>query len=130
MYCNSWGPTITLRHENLQESEEEESSTKKRKENSVGFQVFTRVFSENYIPPETERTLLEAFRLFDPSNTGKMSVQQLQDLVMTRGEPLPRSEFEELLLLAGLDGTKTFDYTQLVKRLIKGPAGLAIINTR
>lgn len=68
------------------------------------------------MPPETERTLLEAFRLFDSSNTGKMSVQQLQELVMTRGEPLPRSEFEELLLLAGLDGSKTFDYSQLVKR--------------
>ncbi|CBZ55422.1 putative myosin regulatory light chain [Neospora caninum Liverpool] len=97
-------------------------------QNEVNFQVFTKVFAENYIPVISEKTLRQAFQLFDPKNTGKLSSQQLQDIVMNRGEPLSKAEFDELVLLAGLDGQKSFDYTQLVKRLLKGPAGIATIN--
>ncbi|PFH33666.1 putative myosin regulatory light chain [Besnoitia besnoiti] len=98
-------------------------------QNTVSFPVFTKVFAENYIPAESEKTLLQAFQLFDPSNSGKLSMQQLQAIVMQRGEPLTAAEFDEFVLLAGLDSQKKFDYAQLSKRLLKGPAGIATINS-
>lgn len=95
--------------------------------NAVGFQAFVKVFIDNYIPPESEKSLIQAFQLFDKENKGVLSLQQLQEIVTSRGEPLPKAEFEELVLVAGLDGQKTFDYTLLAKRLVKGPAGIRIV---
>ncbi|KEP65825.1 UNVERIFIED_CONTAM: myosin regulatory light chain, putative [Hammondia hammondi] len=96
--------------------------------NEINFQVFTKVFADNYNPVVSEKVLRQAFQLFDPKNTGKLSVQQLQEIVTHRAEPLSKAEFDELLLLAGLDGQKNFDYSQLAKKLLTGPAGIATVN--
>ncbi|OEH74964.1 myosin regulatory light chain [Cyclospora cayetanensis] len=94
----------------------------------VSFSEFVKTFSDNYQKPVTETVLINAFNVFDPSHSGKLTLTQLHDILTKRGEPLPKTEVDELMLIAALGSAKQADYALLAKRLLKGPAGIAKIN--
>ncbi|KAL8273575.1 hypothetical protein Esti_002502 [Eimeria stiedai] len=84
----------------------------------VSFQTFVTSFREAYQKPMTEAVLINACNVFDPTNSGKFSVSQLQDIVTKRGEPLTNAEVDELMLVAALSNTKQVDYALLAKRQV------------
>ncbi|KAL8424543.1 hypothetical protein Efla_005649 [Eimeria flavescens] len=93
----------------------------------VSFRTFVKSFSEAYQKPIKESVLISAFNVFDPSHSGKLSMTQLHDIVSKRGEPLSKTEIDELMLVASLSNAKQVDYALLAKRLLKGPAGIPTI---
>ncbi|XP_026191840.1 calmodulin [Cyclospora cayetanensis] len=82
----------------------------------VSFSEFVKTFSDNYQKPVTETVLINAFNVFDPSHSGKLTLTQLHDILTKRGEPLPKTEVDELMLIAALGSAKQADYALLAKR--------------
>ncbi|KAL8444718.1 hypothetical protein Emag_005347 [Eimeria magna] len=85
---------------------------------TVSFQTFVKSFSDAYQKPMTETVLINACNVFDPTNSGKLSMTQLHDVVTKRGEPLSKAEVDELMLVAALSNAKQVDYALLAKRQI------------
>ncbi|KAL8447797.1 hypothetical protein Emed_004092 [Eimeria media] len=73
---------------------------------TVSFQTFVKSFSEAYQKPMTEAVLTNACNVFDPTNSGKLSMTQLHDVVTKRGEPLSKAEVDELMMVAALSNAK------------------------
>ncbi|CDJ30099.1 myosin regulatory light chain, putative [Eimeria mitis] len=82
----------------------------------VSFQQFVKTFADAYQKPATESALISAFNVFDATNSGKLTMTQLHDILTKRGEPLTKEEVDEIMLLAALDHAKETDYAVLAKR--------------
>lgn len=83
---------------------------------TISFQQFVKTFSDSYQKPITEAALISAFNVFDPSHSGKLTMTQLHEVLTKRGEPLPKAEVDELMLVAALGSAKQADYALLAKR--------------
>lgn len=93
----------------------------------IEFDTFIKIFRAKYKAPFDEDTIIEAFQVFDPDNTGLMPANSFIKLMTTTGEPVPTNDVEDLLLLANVDKDGNFDYTQLAKRLVEGPKNVRVL---
>ncbi|KAH8739870.1 hypothetical protein FG386_001687 [Cryptosporidium ryanae] len=93
----------------------------------IEFEAFIKIFRAKYKIPYSENTIIEAFQVFDPDNTGMMSSSSFIKLMTTTGEPVPNNDVEDLLLLANVDQEGKFDYTQLARRLVEGPKNVRVL---
>ncbi|KAF7458745.1 putative myosin regulatory light chain [Cryptosporidium felis] len=93
----------------------------------IEFDAFIKIFRAKYRVPYDENTLIEAFQVFDPENTGLMPANSFIKLMTTTGEPVPSNDVEDLLLLANVDKDGNFDYTQLARRLVEGPKNVRVL---
>lgn len=93
----------------------------------IEFDTFIKIFRAKYKVPFDENTIIEAFQVFDPDNTGLMPANSFIKLMTTAGEPVPSNDVEDLLLLANVDKDGNFDYTQLAKRLVEGPKNVRVL---
>lgn len=90
----------------------------------ISLQQFISAFLEHYQPPTDETVLRQSFQVFDPQNTGQMSVNRFEEMMTKRGEPISPEELQEMMILANVSG-KNFDYASLAEKLIKGPRDAA-----
>eukprot|EP00922_Rhytidocystis_sp_ex-Travisia-forbesii_P042287 GHVS01063185.1.p1 GENE.GHVS01063185.1~~GHVS01063185.1.p1 ORF type:complete len:205 (+),score=37.50 GHVS01063185.1:292-906(+) len=91
----------------------------------LSFEEFLDVFAIEYKPPVTEQVLRQAFEVFDETSSGKMSMMKFVEVLTTKGEPLPKKEVDEVLLLANVDQAKNeFDFAELARKLSEGPSGI------
>ncbi|KAF8821887.1 putative myosin regulatory light chain [Cardiosporidium cionae] len=88
---------------------------------ALSCEQFFNIFINNYKQPTNEKTLLEAFIVFDPENSGKISADKFTEILTTRGEPFSQEEAREILQLVDAKSKEKFDYTDLVRKLISGP---------
>merc|ERR1711904_472667 len=84
---------------------------------SIDFDAFTRFFEDHYRQPTSEDVLLQAFRVFDLSDSGVMSVKKLQEVLASLGEPMPSAEVDHVVRMAEVDNRGLFEYRKLVSRL-------------
>lgn len=112
----------------------------------MSFTQFAKTFSQFYQKPVTAKLLTEAFSVFDPSHSGKLSwtqvrprlrekrrwgcavqtpkvggearvcMSQIQEILVKRGEPIPKAELEEFALVAAVSHAKQVDYALLASR--------------
>ncbi|KAK9173690.1 hypothetical protein cmbei_3003760 [Cryptosporidium meleagridis] len=114
----------------IQSDETKDKGLKKIDTNSLApieFDAFIKIFRAKYRIPFDEDTIIEAFQVFDPDNTGLMPANSFVKLMTTTGEPVPANDVEDLLLLANVDKDGKFDYTQLAKRLVEGPKNVRVL---
>lgn len=114
----------------IQQGEVKEKGLKKIDTSSlepIEFDTFIKIFRAKYKIPFDEETIIEAFQVFDPDNTGLMPAKSFVKLMTTTGEPVPANDVEDLLLLANVDKNGNFDYTQLAKRLVEGPKNVRVL---
>merc|ERR1719265_681245 len=83
----------------------------------IDFDTFTRFFQDHYRQPTTEDVLLQAFRVFDLSDSGVMSVKKLKEVLASLGEPMPSAEVDHVVRMAEIDDRGLFEYRKLVSRL-------------
>ncbi|KAJ1604847.1 EF hand domain-containing calmodulin-like protein [Cryptosporidium canis] len=114
----------------LQQEESKDKGIKKIDTSSlepIEFDTFIKIFRSKYKVPFDEDTIIEAFQVFDPENTGLMPANSFIKLMTTTGEVVPANDVEDLLLLANVDKDGNFDYTQLAKRLVEGPKNVRVL---
>ncbi len=59
---------------------------------------------------ETEPEMDEAFRVFDPTNSGYISAVALREVLTGLGEKLSEEEADDLIAFADIEGTGEINY--------------------
>ena len=62
--------------------------------------------------------LLNAFKIFDPENTGAISYDQFQRALTTYGEKLNKQELEEFVKFFGIKENESVPYPKLVEQMM------------
>merc|ERR1712070_409193 len=93
----------------------------------IDFDAFTRFFQDHYRQPTNEDVLLQAFRVFDLSDSGVMSVKKLKEVLASLGEPMPPAEVDHVIRMAEVDGRGLFEYRKLVSRLCMSAEGTELL---
>ena len=75
------------------------------------------------IPPpptrtELERVLMDAFKVFDKDESGKIDTQELRHIMTSVGEKLTEAEADEMMKQADPGNTGSVDYASFIKRLV------------
>merc|ERR1712070_440664 len=83
----------------------------------IDFDAFTRFFQDHYRQPTSSDVLLQAFRVFDLSDSGVMSVKKLKEVLASLGEPMPSAEVDHIVRMAEVDGRGLFEYRSVVESL-------------
>jgi len=83
----------------------------------MDFDKFARFFEDHYRQPTSSDVLLQAFRVFDLSDSGVMSVKKLKEVLASLGEPMPSAEVDHIVRMAEVDNRGLFEYRKLVSRL-------------
>ena len=71
---------------------------------------FKQFFVTNYKTPLTEEQLIEAFRVFDPTRSGKVTTARFREIVTGLGDALSEAEVEEIIKAARIDPRGSIDY--------------------
>merc|ERR550537_1731605 len=90
----------------------------------VDFDTFVDFFTREYRQPTSKDVLVQAFQVFDLSDSGVMSSEKFKELLQTMGEPLPSSEVDAILKEIQCDSSGSFDYNKLAQVLTEGPRGI------
>eukprot|EP00295_Goniomonas_pacifica_P007500 CAMPEP_0175821386 /NCGR_PEP_ID=MMETSP0107_2-20121207/9110_1 /TAXON_ID=195067 ORGANISM="Goniomonas pacifica, Strain CCMP1869" /NCGR_SAMPLE_ID=MMETSP0107_2 /ASSEMBLY_ACC=CAM_ASM_000203 /LENGTH=118 /DNA_ID=CAMNT_0017133767 /DNA_START=257 /DNA_END=613 /DNA_ORIENTATION=- len=70
---------------------------------------------------EEEDAILNAFKVFDKENTGKIDADELRHIFVTLGDALTQEEVNESLKLASVDSQNKIDYREFAKVLLPQP---------
>ena len=70
---------------------------------------------------EEEEAILNAFKVFDKDNTGKIDAEELRHIFVTLGDALTQEEVNESLKLANIDSNGKIDYREFAKVLLPQP---------
>ncbi|XP_041477046.1 myosin regulatory light chain 12A-like [Lytechinus variegatus] len=84
----------------------------------INFTMFLTLFGERLNGTDPEETIVNAFKLFDEENTGKIHEDYLKDILMTMGDHFTVDEVEQCYKGAPIDDEGNLDYSAFV-RLIK-----------
>lgn len=76
--------------------------------------MMTRQFKES----ETEEEMVEAFKLFDKDNDGKVTIAELSHIMREMGESITQEDFDEMVSYADPDNEGLIDYTALVRLML------------
>ena len=68
--------------------------------------------------------MIQAFRVFDLLDTGKLSADKFKEVLTTLGEAVSDDDLDAILKEAVMDEGGNFDYTELAKILCAGPKGI------
>jgi calmodulin len=71
---------------------------------------FKQFFITHYRPPLTEQQLIEAFRVFDPTRSGRVSTARFREIVTGLGDALTEAEVDEIIKSARIDPRGSIDY--------------------
>jgi calmodulin len=71
---------------------------------------FKNFFIKNYKQPLSEEELIEAFRVFDPTNSGRVTTARFREIVTGLGDALTEAEVEEIIKAARIDPRGSIDY--------------------
>lgn len=83
----------------------------------IHFDDFLLILEDRFII-EPKNELLEAFRIFDPNNTGYIGKNKLIEILTTMGEKLDKNEINDLLSIAIIDENDNIDYKDLVENIL------------
>jgi len=83
----------------------------------VDLPSFLKIMQKANTTRIAEKEIIEAFKVFDPSNTGFISIAELRHVLTILGEKLTNEEVHELIKEAD-DGTGRVNYKNYTKLLI------------
>ncbi len=72
----------------------------------------------NEFEPSPAEHLLAAFRCLDPTNSGRIRVDVIEELLTTKGIPLRQKEYEPFIQFAQDKTNKFVEYEDYVAKLI------------
>jgi len=84
----------------------------------INFTMFLTLFGERLNGTDPEETIVNAFKLFDEEQTGKIHEDYLKNILMTSGDHFTEAEVELAYKGAPIDDEGLLDYAAFV-RIIK-----------
>jgi len=92
----------------------------KNKSGTIEFGEFLELYAKYKAPPSSSAQLLEAFKVFDKKNTGKINTKDLTEALTTLGDPLPEGQVKELFATLDPGNSGSVDIAEFVAFLTKG----------
>ena len=71
---------------------------------------FRKFFSKNYKKPPSADELIDAFRVFDPTKSGRVTTARFREIVTGLGDALTETVVEEIIKAARIDPRGSIDY--------------------
>ncbi|KAF8652894.1 hypothetical protein AX16_004082 [Volvariella volvacea WC 439] len=87
----------------------------KDKSGSIDFSEFLDMMAAKRSHDEGEDELKQAFKVFDKDGNGKISRQELKEVMLSLGEKLTEEEINEMIREADDDGNGEIEYNEFVK---------------
>lgn len=88
----------------------------------INFSIFLNMLGERLYGTDPEETVIEAFRVFDPNQTGKIDRKNLSDILTMQADRFTEEELEEMWKIVdkGEEEGNYLDYENLVQILCYG----------
>ena len=86
--------------------------------NLIDFNSFLIIMAKRKNDIDKEEDLLDAFRVFDKENNGKISSRELRYVMMSSGEDLNENDIEDMIHEASIDNEEYIDYHKFVKLML------------
>ena len=86
--------------------------------NMIDFNSFLIIMARRKNDIDKEEDLLEAFRVFDKENNGKISARELRYVMMSSGEELNENAIEDMIHEASSGQEDFIDYHKFVKLML------------
>jgi Ca2+-binding EF-hand superfamily protein len=95
---------------------------------SIDFPEFLSLMSRKMKDTDTEEELVEAFKVFDSSGCGYISLAEVRHVMTNLGEKLTDEELDEMVREADTDGSGQVNYEEFVKMMMAdGPSQCSAI---
>ena len=86
--------------------------------NMIDFNSFLIIMAKRKNDIDNEEDLLDAFRVFDKENNGKISARELRYVMMSSGEDLNENDIEDMIHEASTDNDDYIDYRKFVRLML------------
>ena len=95
-----------------------DSFDNEKNNNLIDFNSFLIIMAKRKNDIDQEEELLEAFRVFDKENNGKISARELRYVMMSSGEDLNENDIEDMIHEAKTENEDYIDYYKFVKIML------------
>ena len=95
-----------------------DSFDNEKNNNLIDFNSFLMIMAKRKNDIDKEEDLLDAFRVFDKENNGKISARELRYVMMSSGEDLNENDIEEMIREASTENDDFIDYYKFVKLML------------
>ena len=95
-----------------------DSFDNEKNNNLIDFNSFLMIMAKRKNDVDKEEDLLDAFRVFDKENNGKISARELRYVMMSSGEDLNENDIEEMIREASTENDDFIDYYKFVKLML------------
>ena len=79
------------------------------KDGVINFEEFLNLMSASVKETDTEKELLEAFKVFDKDGSGTISTEELRAVLKSLGEDMTDADVDEMIKLADKNGDGQID---------------------
>ena len=87
---------------------------------AINFTVFLNMLADKLHGTDSEEVIGNAFKVFDPENTGTIPSQYLGEVLTTKADRFSQEELDVLLAAASKDDQGNLDYKALVYTITHG----------
>ena len=95
-----------------------DSFDNEKNNNLIDFNSFLIIMAKRKNDIDKEEDLIDAFRVFDKENNGKISARELRYVMMSSGEDLNENDIEEMIREASTENDDFIDYYKFVKLML------------
>jgi len=87
---------------------------------AINFTVFLQMLAYKLHGTDPEDTIVDAFKMFDPDNVGKIPKDYLGDLLTCQADRFTKDELDGMMAVAPIDGESMVDYKGLAYIITHG----------
>lgn len=87
---------------------------------AINFTVFLQMLADKLHGTDPEDTIVDAFKMFDPDNVGKIPKDYLGDLLTCQADRFTKDELDGMMAVAPVDGESMVDYKGLAYIITHG----------
>lgn len=88
---------------------------------AINFTMYLTLMGEKLNGTDPEDVIKNAFKCFDPENTGVINEDTMRELLMSMGERFTEEECDEMFNEAIVDNKGSFNYLEYVRLIKHGP---------
>nr|XP_034953055.1 myosin light chain 5 [Zootoca vivipara] len=100
--------------------DEELESMLKEATGPINFTMFLNLFGEKLSGTDTEETILNAFKMFDPDGKGNLNKDYIKRLMMSQGDRFNAEEMDQMFQSSPIDAAGNLDYKALCYTITHG----------
>jgi len=87
---------------------------------AINFTVFLQMLADKLHGTDPEDTIVDAFKMFDPDNAGKIPKDYLGDLLTCQADRFTKDELDGMMAVAPVDAENMVDYKGLAYIITHG----------